>query len=159
MATSASAGAPSPTRADPASTPSTAGSGLGARLRAAGPELALVAWTLFVWVGRIRNALADPDLTGSNRTWALVTAVGLTALGLITLAAVASRPITDRVVRLAALVLAGVSSTIWVVRGIQITLADHPAGFIAVHLVLAVVTVGLSALVVRHLARTPASTG
>lgn len=112
-----------------------------------------MAWTLFVWLGRIRNVAADPDLSGSARAWSLGMAVTLSLLAVVTLVAVATRTLADPIARGAALTLAAASSAIWVVRAIGIAGNEHSAGFIAVHLVLAAVTLALSALVARHLLR------
>lgn len=132
-------------------TPGVESSPAGNAARRAAPELALVAWTLFSWGGRIRNVLADESLEGSGRLWRLGLAGGLTALALALLVALMLRPVTARPVRSLAATLAGVSSAVWIVRGIDIALGSHPPGFKVVHTVLAVVTVALSLLVARHL--------
>jgi hypothetical protein len=126
----------------------------GARLRLALPELALAAWTLFVWVGRIRNILADDTLEGYGRVWRLGMAGGLSALAVAVLAAILIRPITAGPVRALAASLAGVSSAIWIVRGLDIAVGAHELGFKVIHTILAVVTVALSVVVARHLRAT-----
>ena len=97
------------------------------------------AWTVFVWGTRIRNILADDGLSPG-----LVVAVGLTVLGvLVAVWAARGRPSWA--------VPAAVVAThvVWAVRVPQIALNDHSAAFVAVHLVLAVVSVGLALATAR----------
>ncbi|UDY37008.1 hypothetical protein [Dermatobacter hominis] len=111
---------------------------------------AFVAWTLFVWIGRIRNALTDPELTGSDRIGPLVLST-VFVVGAIVLGAVlyrdhvAATPASARTLRLAARVVGGYTIAVWVVRAADIALAgDHEAAFVAVHLVLAAISIGLA---------------
>jgi hypothetical protein len=109
--------------------------------------LLLALWTLFVWVGRIRNLAQEPGPILEASRWSLVGSVLFTVLGAALLGAV----VVDRVratgapVRLLVLPLAGLTTVVWVARGIDIAIGDHSASFIAVHLVLAVVSIGLAA--------------
>lgn len=105
---------------------------------------ALVAWTLLVWVGRIRNVLADDALSATGTAWRLGLAGSLVTGAVIVGATMVAAP---RRTRTAARILAAVGIVVWTVRGTQIALADHPAGFIAVHSALAVATIALSAFV------------
>ena len=106
---------------------------------------AAVAWTGFVWIGRIRNALADDELRGP----ALAGVVALSATFLVLAASalvllvrwargrVPTR--ADRAVVLANLVWA---AAVWAVRILDIAvLDDHTAAFVAVHVALGVVSV------------------
>jgi len=104
-----------------------------------GPWL-LVAWTLFVWGTRIRNIINDDELAGFDRVWRTGLATGLTLLALAAAAALISR----RGVRPTVGALAGATVIAWVVRGVSIAFADHSAAFIAIHLVLAAVSIGLA---------------
>ena len=111
---------------------------------------AFVAWTLFVWIGRIRNALTDPELTGSDRVGPLVLST-VFVLGAIVLGAllyrdhVAATPSSARTLRLAAWVVGGYTTVVWIVRAGDIALAgDHEAAFVVVHVVLAVVSIALA---------------
>lgn len=118
-----------------------------ATVRRAGPELVLSAWTLFVWVGRLRNIAADEALAG----WELAWRAGLAAMFVgLALAVVAAVFVSRLALRSAAVALAGLGIVVWAVRGVDIALGDHPASFIAVHLVLAVVTTALSVAVGRR---------
>jgi hypothetical protein len=102
-------------------------------------------WTLFVWATRIGTAL-DEGATGR-----VVLAVAFTLLG-VGLLAVAWRARGRALdagevlgVRLAAAFTVGV----WLVRGVQIALADHEAAFIVVHVVLGVISIALAVAAVR----------
>ena len=113
--------------------------------------LAFGLWTLFVWTTRIGTALGEDDLSTAARAGRVALAVSFTVVGLA-LVTVAGRsrgrdlhPGESRVVRLSAAWTVGV----WLVRGVQIALADHDAAFVAVHLVLAVVSIGLAVVTTR----------
>jgi hypothetical protein len=57
------------------------------------------------------------------------------------------------------LALAAWTTGVWVVRSIGIATADHDGAFIAVHLVLAVISIGLAVLAVREVSTVPVSRG
>lgn len=107
-----------------------------------------VAWTLFVWVGRIRNALADDELATGERMAVLV----LCASFLVpTLALVVSllrnRGAVTEVGRWLVVALLGWSSVFWAWRvGGLLLGGDRGVGFVVVHAVLAVVSVTLWAI-------------
>ena len=102
----------------------------------------LVAWTLLVWIGRIRNVLADDELSGGGRAWRLGAAL------LFVLLASAVFVARRRSSAQAAGLLAGlVVWTIgwWSVRGIGILLdGSHDAGFKVVHTVLMIVSIAVA---------------
>ncbi len=125
-------------------------------LRSAIPVVVLTAWTLFVWVGRLRNIAAADDLTGWSLAGRLGTALLFTIAGLAMTAALAwyattRHPFSLPVVTWLARPLAVVGSIFWLIRGTMIALGDYDAAFIAVHTMLAAVTVGLSLWVLRWL--------
>ncbi|MEL7155221.1 MAG: hypothetical protein AAFN30_01335 [Actinomycetota bacterium] len=127
-------------------------------IRAATPAVALVVWTLFVWVGRIRNIAADDTLRGSALAWRLITAGAFTTAGLaLALALVwyvnTRHPFALPVVTWLAGPLAMVGMVFWAIRGTTIALGDYGAGFKVVHSVLALVTIGLGLWVLRWLRR------
>lgn len=95
------------------------------------PVYALVAWTVFVWAGRIRNG-------GSV----------LLAASFLVLAAVALWRRGWWVTALAAYTVA-----VWAIRTPVILLHDHPAGFKVVHTVLAVVSIALAIAAQRNVQR------
>ena len=110
--------------------------------RAGWAPLVLVAWTLFVWGGRLRNLVrGDEDAPVS-----FVLAVVFCLLAVITLV---TAFVGRGRHRLAVLVLAGITTVVWAVRGVQIALADHSVGFIVVHTVLALVSIGLAVVAWR----------
>lgn len=110
------------------------------------PLLVLAAWTLLVWVGRIRNVISVDDLDGWAFTWRLAVALGFVgagaALGITTLS---GRPVC----RTIGAALAAVGIAWWLIRGGAILVGDYEFGFKAVHTVLALTTVALGAWVLR----------
>ncbi len=108
-----------------------------------------VGWSLFVWGTRLRNIASDGELAGFELVWRTSLAVALFGFALLAGAALIAERFSARVSRtqlrgpIAA--LAGLTVFTWVLRGISIALADHSAAFVAVHLVLAVVSIGLAA--------------
>lgn len=109
--------------------------------------LAFGLWTLFVWGGRLRNLWLDPGGLSEANRWSLVGSLAFTALGFAVLALSRFGPVTAR--RLAVVALAGLTVVVWAVRAVDIAVGDHSTGFIAVHLVLAAVSIGLAALATR----------
>jgi hypothetical protein len=115
--------------------------------------IALVAWTVFVWTTRIRNIWGDDGLTDGEKWGHTGLALSFTVLAVLVGLAVARRADWTG---LAVKALAGWTIGVWVVRSIGIATADHDAGFIAVHLVLAVISMVLAGLAVRETADSPA---
>lgn len=118
--------------------------------------LLFAAWTLFVWVGRLRNLMAEPGSVLDANRWSLAGSVAFTVLGaIVAVAALAHwsgrsrRPLVSAVAA-----LAGLTIGVWLLRALDIATGDHSVGFIAVHLVLAVVSIGLAVAAVASL-RTP----
>ena len=117
-------------------------------------------WTVFVWgLVRVRNILGDDEISTATRNWSLLLSatlwlpavVLLVALGL---AVVRRRPLPGAA-RLGVALLGVWTTLVWLVRGADIALtSEEGAAFIAVHLVLAIVSVGLAVLAARSL-RTP----
>lgn len=110
------------------------------------PALVLSAWTLLVWTTRIRNIWTADDLSTNMQIGRTVLALVFTAFAVgVVFAALRSRTGTTwsglpAWVRAFAVWTIGV----WIVRAVQIALADHGAAFIAVHVALAVISIGLS---------------
>jgi hypothetical protein len=108
--------------------------------------LALGAWTAFVWLVRIKNALGDADMTGGGRAVALVTSVAfLAGAGAVVWAHHTVQPWARR----AAAGFAVATAVYWAIRMLTIVVRGHSAGFVIVHLALAAVFVGLASWVVR----------
>ncbi len=99
-------------------------------------------WTLVVRVGRIRNIVADDDLSASAKGWRL----GLSILFVVLVIAVfAAR--RARSGRATALLGALVALTVgwWTFQGLDILLdPDHDIGFKIVHTILMIVSIGLA---------------
>lgn len=101
--------------------------------------LVLAGWTLLVWAGRIRNAVGGDEGAG-----AVVLAASFVALAV---AVLATRGRSGPVV----LALAAWTAGVWVVRLVDIAaFSDRGAGFVAVHAVLAAVSVALAAWAARR---------
>lgn len=109
--------------------------------------VALVAWTFLVWTTRINNIVADDDLDGAGKAWRLVLALSFTVLAAVVFWALANR---SSWVLTAVTALALWTVGVWVVRVVGIAFADHSAGFVAVHVVLAVVSTLVAALALRE---------
>jgi hypothetical protein len=116
--------------------------------------LALCGWTLLVWTTRIGNIWDDDDLTTGEKWGRTGLALSFTVLALAVGYAVLRRqPWCGLAVKL----LAGWTIGVWLTRSVGIATGDHDAAFIAVHLVLALVSIALSVLAVRETSRVVAS--
>lgn len=115
--------------------------------------LALSAWTLLTWTTRVPLYLTDDELDTGGKVLAT-----LPVFTFVVLAAVAGVALVRRTpgAEVAATVLAGWSLAYWLVRLPLIATNDHPAAFLVVHSVLAVVAGGLSVLVLVRPAPVPA---
>ena len=118
------------------------------------PVVSFLAWTLFVWVGRVRNALGDPDLVGSERVGPLLLAASFVVpalvLAVVLFTSARSSSGVGPVLRGGVLALAAWTCGVWVVRIADIALGgDWSIGFVVVHAVLAVVSIGAAVLAAR----------
>jgi hypothetical protein len=108
--------------------------------------LALAAWTLFVWLTRVRNAVGDDDLSTGGTAATLLLCASFFGLAVLVVHAALRRG--DR--RQALVALLGLWTTVvWVVRSAQIATDGHSVGFVAVHLGLGVISIALSVIAVR----------
>lgn len=108
--------------------------------RAAAP---LAVWSLFVWGLRARNLTGDQATVGAAE---IVPVVGFVVAGLVLVSILwrtKGRALLDAE-RLVIVMIAAVTGVWWLVRGVEIFFDDHSAAFIAVHTVLALVSIGLS---------------
>ena len=94
----------------------------------------LAGWTVLIWIGRVRNIVAADGAIAE-----LVVPVALVSLGLAAL----MRP------KQAGRPLALVTAAVWLLRVPLLVIHDHSAAFVAVHLVLATVSLTLAALTLR----------
>lgn len=126
--------------------------------RARTAALALCGWTLLTWTTRVPLAWSDDALDTGEKLLAT-----LPVLAFVVLAGVAAVALLRRSPRAGAAVvaLAGWSLAYWAVRLPLILLDDHPAGFLVVHAVLALVAGVLSVLALRSLSdrRAPVPAG
>jgi hypothetical protein len=119
-------------------------------VRALHATIALAVWSLLVWTTRIRNIWTDDELSSAAQWSRTALALSFTVLALLVgyavLRGASWRPLAVRL-------LAGWTIAVWVVRSIGIATADHDGAFIAVHVVLALVSVLLSSLAIREAGR------
>lgn len=109
--------------------------------------VALAGWTFLVWTTRISNIWTDADLSTGDKWARTALAASFTVLGLVVVAGLVRRASW---LRSAAGALAAWSTVVWVIRGAGIAVGDHDLPFIAVHLVLGLVSIALSALAWRE---------
>ena len=105
----------------------------------------LIAWTIVVWVGRVRNILADDSLTSVDRSWRLVVAgifLGFAGISIAVMAGwLKQHPVgSTRLVAIFCLWTAA----FWAVRWFGMVFGDHDARFKLVHSALALVSVVLA---------------
>lgn len=113
----------------------------------------LIAWTIFLWLSRLRNVLGNEELSSGGRAARVTVVVIFVGLALVV---AASRVIPRLRVRAHRLLLVFLLWTVgyWLVRGIGILLdGEYSVGFKAVHTVLMVVSVTLSVLAARQMQR------
>jgi len=109
--------------------------------------IALVVWTLLVWTTRIGNIWRDHALTDAEKWGRTGLALSFTALAALVAVSLWKRLDWHGV---AVKGLAGWTVGVWITRSVGIATGDHAGAFIAVHLVLAVISIALSVLAVRH---------
>ena len=112
--------------------------------------IALCIWTVLVWTTRIANIWRDHALTDGEKGGRTALALSFTVLVLVVAHAVYHRTTWRDV---AVKVLAGWTLGVWVTRSYAIATGEHRAAFIAVHLVLAAVSIALAGLAVREVTR------
>ena len=102
--------------------------------------VALVAWTLLTWIGRVPLLWGDDEQSTAAKLGSSVPVVVFVGLALAAVVVLVRRgPWTN-----VAAVLAVWSVGYWAVRYPLILTNDHPAAFMVVHGVLAAVAIGLS---------------
>lgn len=101
-------------------------------------------WTLFVWANRLRNIWDDLLLSTDEKVWYSLIALSFLVLG-VAVAVIGfglRRYLPSRGDVITIGVLAGWTAGVWLARGFEIVTDDANSGaFIAVHLVVAVVSV------------------
>lgn len=107
----------------------------------------LIGWTAFLWLSRLRNVLANNELTSAGR--AVRVGVVVIFVALAAMATVAVRTDRNRIAVLRTFLVWTVGY--WLIRGFGILIdGDYSAGFKAVHTVLMVVTLTLAAMSARQ---------
>ena len=108
------------------------------------PALVLAAWTFLVWTTRIRNIWTDESLSAGGQVSRTALAAVFTALALGVVVVWWRSRTAGRVAPGAAVLVrtfAGWTIAVWLVRGVQIAVADHSGAFVAVHTALAVISI------------------
>jgi hypothetical protein len=114
----------------------------------------LVAWTLLVWSTRLRNIWTDSGLDTAGRLGRTALAASFTVLAVVVALGLWRRR-SEAVgwLRPATVALAAWTVAVWAVRMAGIATGGHSAGFVAVHLVLAVASIALAVAAVREVRR------
>ena len=110
----------------------------------------LVAITVVVWVVRVVNVFGDDSLSGSARLWRLLVAGCFLAFAGLAVVVLSGRWAGHRLgsTRLVAMFCLW-TMVFWAVRSIGILLGDYDTEFTLVHVLLAVVSVGVAFPVYR----------
>ena len=110
----------------------------------------LVAVTVVVWVVRVINVFGDDSLSGSARLWRLLVAGCFLAFAGLAVAVLSGRLAGHRLgsPRLVAMFCLW-TMVFWAVRSIGILLGDYDTEFTLVHVLLALVSVGVAFPVYR----------
>ena len=106
---------------------------------------ALVGWTVFLWLSRLRNVFADDDLSSAGRTWRVIVVIVFVALAGLTAWTWRRRDIAPDRAHTTLLILCSWTVAFWIVRGGGIIVDDHTLGFTVIHTVLMIVSIGLAA--------------
>ena len=111
----------------------------------------LVAVTVVVWAVRVVNVFGDDSLSGSARLWRLLVATCFLVFAGLAVVVLSGRWAGHRLgsTRLVAMFCLW-TMVFWAVRSIGILLGDYDAEFTLVHLLLAVVSVGVAFPVYRR---------
>ncbi len=115
------------------------------------PAVALVAWTLLTWIGRVPLLWSDEEQSTAAKLGSTIPVLVFVGLAAVAVVVLVRRGSWTSVVT----ALAVWSIAYWAVRLPLILGNDHPAGFKVVHGVLALIAIGLSVWTLVEL-RTPA---
>ncbi len=100
-----------------------------------------VAWTVFVWVGRIRNLIGDDEMSSATRVGVSLLSASFLILCVLV---VAGWILGSASVRALVLVTLGWTVAVWTIRVVDIAfLGDHEVPFIVIHTALGLLSVGL----------------
>lgn len=106
--------------------------------------------TVFVWAVRVVNVFGDASLSGSARLWRLLVAGCFLAFAGLTVVVLSGRWGGHQLgsTRLVAMFCLW-TMAFWAVRSVGILLGDYDAGFTLVHVILALLSVGIALPVYR----------
>ncbi len=114
--------------------------------------IAMVAWALFVWTTRIRNAATDHHASAWSKTGAIALSVSFVVFAVAGIVIVVrtrrdtiASPFEARVLQ----AFAAWTTAVWLVFGTIIVIHHHPVAFKAVHVTLGLISIGLSAALWR----------
>ena len=109
--------------------------------------IAMVAWALFVWTTRIRNAATDQHASAWSKTGAIALSVSFVVFavaGIVILVRTRhdriASPLEARVLQ----AFAAWTTAVWLVFGTIILVHHHPVAFKAVHVTLGLISIALS---------------
>lgn len=102
-----------------------------------------VAWTLAVWVGRIRNIWSDEDLDTAGQLGRSLLALSF-VLGAVLVVVAVWRAAPATLLKVVGAVAVW-TAAVWVVRSVDIVIGDWGVGFKLVHSALAMVSIALAA--------------
>ncbi len=123
-------------------------------------RLMLPAWTIFVWgIVRLRNIVSDPALDGIQMLGPLVLSASFwipaVVLAIVIIrewrcSGIEPEPGAKVLISRGLVALAAWTTLVWAYKVFDIiVLSDHPAAFVAVHVLLAAISVVLAAVAVR----------
>ncbi len=118
--------------------------------------IALTAWSLFVWVGRVRNVIADDVLDAEGRNLRLALALSFVVpaaiLGVGAVVVRLQQRAAPQTVLGLAVALASWTVVVWVVRGSDIAFdGGYDVGFRLVHSALALASIVLAGWTLKEL--------
>ncbi|NLA37168.1 MAG: hypothetical protein GX868_15980 [Actinobacteria bacterium] len=108
-------------------------------------------WTMLIWGQRLIN-IANDDLQGFELAWSTGRALAFVVVGAAVLIVVVKPVAPATMVRVVS-VAAAVTIALWSVQVVLIALRDYSVGFIVVHAVLGVVSIGLAVWATRQAKR------
>jgi len=119
----------------------------------------LIIWTLFLWLSRLRNVMTNDELSSTGRAVRVGVVVVFVALAGLAVVAARRRRLSRaggsaRGPQRMLIVFVAWTVGYWLIRGVGILIdGEYSVGFKAVHTVLMVVSLTLSALTARQLQR------
>ena len=127
--------------------------GVLGRIKRLGWVWVLIAWTVFLWLSRLRNVLDNDELTSGGRAVRIVVVVVFVSLAAAVAASRVAPGLRQCRARMLSVFLVWTVGY-WLVRGIGILIdGQYSVAFKTVHTVLMLVSLTLSALTARQMQR------